>query len=202
MGYKIGVDVDGVLRNDVEKCMEIFRRIHPEAVKSDIVHGWDFPNVDITFERKLEILFTEYPLEIFEGSEPFENAIEGFNLLNNWLYENNGKIACVTHQQPELIHHTLIWLGKHKFNFPEIKVTGEKQKTDIDFLIDDAPHNFKNWVDAGRDPKRFILVDRDYNKDVPAPSRVSSVGESISIIESELKKESWLKEINISTKND
>jgi 5'(3')-deoxyribonucleotidase len=44
---RVGIDVDGVLRDFDSKAMEIIKELYPDKVLSDITHGWDFPNVDV-----------------------------------------------------------------------------------------------------------------------------------------------------------
>lgn len=176
---KIGVDVDGVLREMDKTMMKIFKRLHPASVKSDIVSGWDFPNVDLPQKRKMDIMFKHFPKEVFEHSPVFENAHKEFLKLKKWAEDNNAKLVCATTQDESLINHTLIWLGKHEFNFDEIYVTDKKHDLPIDFLIDDSPKNYDKWVKAGRKPINFLLMDRDYNKDVKAPTRVTSLVDSI-----------------------
>lgn len=180
--YVIAVDVDGVIRNMDDGFMKIIRTKHPETIKSEIHSDWDFPNIDLPVEKKKNILFKEHPKEIFEDSPRYDNAYEDYLELNQWAKNNDAKLACATTQYSDLIHHTLIWLGKHQFNFDEIYVTSEKQELPIDFLIDDSPHNFEAWVKAGRDPAHFILVDRDWNQNIIVPYRVSSLKGAIKIL--------------------
>jgi len=193
--FIIGVDVDGVLRDMDAVMMDIFKELYPEHVKSDIIYGWDFPNVELPQKRKMDIMFKEYPKEVFENSLPFEGVHDEYLKLNAWSIENGGKLACVTNQKPKLIHHTLIWLGKHKFNFDEIYFTKEKEDLAIDFLIDDSPKNFERWVKAGRDPKRYIIMDRDYNHDINATNRISRLSEAIQIIKFLMLKDKLIKKI-------
>ena len=48
---RVGIDVDGVLRDFDSKVMEIVKREFPDKVTSDIVHGWDFPNVNMDIKE-------------------------------------------------------------------------------------------------------------------------------------------------------
>lgn len=180
---KIGVDVDGVLRDMTSVLMDIFKNLHPKSVKSDIIDGWDFPNIDLPKQKKLDIMFKEYPKELFQTSPQIKNAHKEYLKLNKWAQANNAKLVCATAQMPNLIHHTLIWLGENKFNFDEIYVSDNKHELDIDFLIDDSPQNFDKWVEAGKDPKHFILVDRDWNQHIKVSNRVTSLGDTIKVIE-------------------
>jgi 5'(3')-deoxyribonucleotidase len=181
--YVIAVDVDGVIRHMDHAFMEMVRKDHPESIKSEVHSAWDFPNIDLPTQKKKDIMFEEYPKEIFEDSPKYDNAYEDYLNLNRWAKNNNSRLVCATTQYPHLIHHTLIWLGKHKFNFNEIHVTREKHNLLIDFLIDDSPDNFEAWVKAGRHPSHFILVDRDWNKEVDAPTRVKSLGDAMKTLD-------------------
>lgn len=65
----------------------------------------------------------------------------------------------------------------------------------IDFLIDDSPKNFERWIKAGRDIKRFILMDRDYNQDTMAINRIKHLSEAIETIKYLLLKDRLIKKI-------
>jgi len=193
--FVVGVDIDGVLRNIDTTLMTIFKREHPGSVKSDIISGWDFPNVDLPHSVKMDILFKQCPEEIFADSLPYDGVIEEFLELKKWVEDNGGKVACVTHQKPDIIYHSLSWLGKHKFNFEEIHVTRNKHNAPIDYLIDDSPGNYKMWSKSKKDNDDFLLMNRDYNQDIRCTNRVHKLTDAINIIRTSRARKKELKKL-------
>jgi len=53
---------------------------------------------------------------------------------------------------------------------------------DVDFLIDDSPRNYDEWVAHGRAEHMFVLFNRPYNKSCPASRRIDSLTDAIRII--------------------
>lgn len=179
---RVGVDVDDVLRDITSTMMNLFKKHHPDAVKSDVVDGWDFPNVDLPLEKKLDMMFKEFPKEVFLYSEPLKNTKEEFAKLKKWAEQNNVRLVCVTTQEEHLIGLTYMWLAMHNFLFKEVYIEKNKYECPIDYLIDDAQHNFENWVKAGRDPETFLLFDAPRNQHANAPIRIKCLTEAIQYI--------------------
>jgi 5'(3')-deoxyribonucleotidase len=181
---RVGIDVDGVLRDFDTKAMEIIKRLYPDKVLSDITHGWDFPNVDMPVSEIAKIWQETHCEEIYRESELMPGVKEEFKLLKEWgrTQRPGFQWVCVTAQMPYNACHTLYWLGKHYFNFLETYISNHKHKVDIDFLIDDSPKNYEKWVKAGRDEKEYILFDRPYNQDCPATNRIYKLSDAIEIL--------------------
>lgn len=182
----IGLDVDGVIRDIYSPLLSIIEDMYPGSVKSKVISGYDFPNIDLPLETILNVMFSLCSKEIFEDSLAYNGAYDDFITLLEWTKENDCKLVCATHQQHEIIHHTLIWLGKHRFNFEEIYISGEKEKLPIDFLIDDSAKNFEAWSLSDKTPNNFILVNRDWNLDCKVENRIFNVKEAIPIIKKNL----------------
>ncbi len=185
MDYKkrVGVDVDGVLREITPVIMELFKKHHPDKIKQELVDGWDFPNVDLPVSEKMDFMFKRFPKEVFLLSKPFKDAKKEFDKLQKWADDNEVFLVCVTHQNDKLIHLTYMWLATHMFIFKEIHVGGNKHEKPVDYLIDDSPENYEKWVKAGRDPKEFILFDSTYSKHIDAPVRIEKLTDAIDHIE-------------------
>ena len=179
---RIGVDVDDVLRDYVGAAMHIFITHYPDYVISPIMKGWDFTNVTLPFVEKFNVIYNEFPEAIFLNSPPVKNAVEDFPILQNWANNKNMRLVCVTAQQEHLIVYCYQWLARHNFVFPELHVTYEKQKVDIDCLIDDSPVNYGKWVDSGRPAENFILFDRTYNQNIDVPNRIYRLSDVFKII--------------------
>lgn len=179
---KIGIDVDGVLRNTIEKVNEVFKKHHPDSVIGDIAYNYNFPHINMPLEQKMSIIFNEYPKEIFLNAEPYKEAYDDFLNFISWADENNAKLVCATSQEKHLIGLTFSWLAKHNFPFEELHITSKKGEIGLDYLIDDSPHNFSEWVKNGNPEQNFILMDRDWNRKVEAPNRIKRISEAMEII--------------------
>lgn len=181
---RIGIDVDGVLRDFDTKVMEIIRREYPDKVLDDTIHGWDFPNVDMDIKELSKLWRETYPEDIYQNAPLITGVKESFAELKQWTRAQRTRyqFVCVTAQMPFLAHHTYYWLGKHKFNFMETYISNNKHTVNIDLLVDDSPKNYDKWIAAGRDETTFILVDRPYNQDCPATNRISKLSDLINIL--------------------
>lgn len=176
--HKIGIDVDGVLRNIDVPIMDIFKKLYPEAVKSEVISGYDFPNIDLPLRTKRECIFDVCPKDVFLNSLPYNEAVEDFPIIVEWAKKNKIKLVCTSHQKPHLIKLTYQWLAKWNFVFEELHFDKEKQCLPIDFLVDDSPKNYYKWMDR-RMIGKFFMFDRDYNKDVNALVRINRLTDII-----------------------
>lgn len=185
---RIGLDVDGVLRDFDSKVLEVIERLHPGKVKSKITTSWDYlDNVDVDI-KDLQLIWKEtHCEEIFREADIMPKAKEELRLLKDWMKTRKTRFQLViaTSQMPYNANHTFYWLGKNKFNFTEIHISNHKHNLNIDYLIDDSPKNYEKWVNAGRDETKYILFDRPYNQQCPATNRIKTLSEAISILEKE-----------------
>jgi len=182
----VGVDVDNVLRNISEKAQVVFEREYPDAVMGKYKWAWDFPNINLPLHKKLDVMWKEFPQEIFGDADPYSTAQEDLCMLQTHLfaYHKKSKTICVTHQVESTTEITKKWLKTHNFKFGEIIITAEKHKVNkIDFLIDDSPGNYRKWVEEGRDPNRFIMMNESFNQSLIVPHRINRLREAIPIID-------------------
>lgn len=174
---KIGLDVDGVLRDVMHGINKVFKTHYPEHVIGEIAYNYDFPQIKMPLKDKMNIIFNEYPEEVFVKTKPYEGTIEHFNNLKCWAKKNKKKLVCATAQEPHLIAMTYLWLGKYNLTFDEIHIVKNKGGIGLDYLIDDAPKNYIDWLKNGNPEKNFFLMNRDWNQDVPATNRIKNISE-------------------------
>jgi 5'(3')-deoxyribonucleotidase len=53
---------------------------------------------------------------------------------------------------------------------------------DVDYLVDDSPNNFENWVRGRGMQEGFILMDRPYNQHIKSNHRVYDIDSIMDII--------------------
>jgi 5'(3')-deoxyribonucleotidase len=181
---KIGIDVDGVLRDFDAKVMEIVKKLYPDKILSEYTTSWDYVNVDIDIKELSKLWRETHCEEIYREAPLISNTKEELKLLKEWgrTQSPGYQYAIVTAQMPYNANHTYYWLGKHHFNFLEMYISNYKHKIDVDILIDDSPKNYEKWVDAGRDESSYILFDRSYNQEVPATNRIYKLSDLIEIL--------------------
>lgn len=179
---KIGIDVDGVLRDVMQSINTVFETHYPEHIVGKIAYNYDFPHIKMPLKEKFNVIFNDYPEEIFLNSQPYPGAVEQFAFLKKWAKKNGFKLVCATNQEPHLIGLTYMWLAKHDFLFEELHIARKKEIIGLDYLIDDAPHNFEAWLKAGHPGENFFLMDRSWNQEVEASIRIKEIKEICSII--------------------
>ena len=197
MKQRIGIDVDGVLRDFCHGLVSAIKRYHPEYIKdeydettvptmepeSGMVTDWYLENnFNCTKKELQQIYWYDQAKWIMGNGRPFE---ENIRTLKNWIkHYNDIEWVCVTSQKEHARHYTLSWLGKHGLNFNRIVFTkgNDKWLVDVDYLIDDSPMNYNYWFDGRQDDDDFILLDRPYNQKVKPKHRVSNLREAEGII--------------------
>jgi|TARA_B100000287_G_scaffold364295_1_gene358426 5'(3')-deoxyribonucleotidase len=184
----IGIDVDGVLRDFCEGLTKVLREHYPQYIKKDFVEikNWNFKDdFNCTREDIKQIYRHDYAKEIMGNSNPIYGAIEQMYDLFEWGKKEGHSFVCVTSQKPDIRHHTLSWLGKYGLNFDTIYFTRGRHKwrTPVDYLVDDSPENFDNWV-RGRGMKEgYIMMDQIYNQESNPSYRIKELWEVKDIID-------------------
>ena len=172
---RIGIDVDGVLRNLMPNINKVFQTYYPSHVRGNVAYNWDFPQFDLPLKKKYEIIFNEYPEYIFLKSKPYSGVFDEFVQLKQWAKERRFKLVCATTQESHIVDMTYLWLGKWGFTFDELHITKDKSNIGLDYLIDDGPPNYDSWIKRGNKEENFFLVDRDWNQNVGASRRIKSI---------------------------
>ena len=197
MKQRIGIDVDGVLRDFCHGLVRAIKVHHPEYLKngydetavptmepeSGMVTDWYLENnFNCTKKDLQQIYWYDQAKWIMGNGKPFE---ENVRTLKNWIkHYNDIEWVCVTSQKEHARHYTLSWLGKHELNFDKVVFAKgrDKWQVDVDYLIDDSPKNYEYWKQGRQDDDDFILLDRPYNQKVKPKHRVSNLREAERII--------------------
>jgi len=184
---KLGIDLDGVIRNWARAVMDVFWERVPLSVRSNEVTDWGFSNIDLPMEVKVNLIFNIWWRPIYRKMIPLRDALFGLRVLGDWVADKPIKLICVTDQKNDALKEaTLNWLGQYNETriFDEVLIEPDlnKAKLGLDWLVDDAPHNFEQWVEEENDISRFILMGAKYNQDVPALHRIKSLIEVPQII--------------------
>ena len=174
---RIGIDVDGVLRDFISAFKKVVGQEHPDVVFPEIISSWKFENdiTGLTRDELKEMYWYRHVDELFGNGKSFSGNVE----FLRWMMENTEhKYYCISSQKKHARHYTLKWLGNQQLNFEEVRfVRGEeKWKQDVDFLLDDSPENYDAWT-IGRRDNGFILMDTPHNQNVVTHNRVKTMEE-------------------------
>jgi len=186
MNQRIGIDVDGVLRDFCHGLVRAIKRYHPEYLKngydetivptmepeSGMITDWYLENnFNCTKKELQQIYWYDQAKWIMGNGRPFE---ENVRTLKYWMKHINKEWVCITSQKEHARHYTLSWLGKHELNFDKVVFVkgSDKWQVDVDYLIDDSPANYNYWKDGRQDEDGFILLDRPYNQKIKPTHRV------------------------------
>jgi len=180
---KIGIDVDGVLRDFCQGFESILKEHYPQYLPEDYtgINNWKLSDNFTASKPELQkIYWDEFTKEIMGESPAFEENVRQMkNLISHYQELDNSDITfvCVTSQKPHARHHTLSWLGNHGLNFDTVyfKKGWKKWMVDVDYLVDDSPNNFENWVRGRGMQEGFILMDRPYNQHIKTNHRVYDI---------------------------
>ena len=188
MNYKIGIDVDGVLRDFCDAVTKVVKRDFPQYMKDDFteIDDWRLANCFNCNKEDLQsIYWHSHAEEIMGNANPMYGAIQKMYHLFDWAEKNGHSLVCITSQKPHARHHTLSWLGKYALNFDTIYFRRgfEKPDVQVDYLVDDSPNNFNYWIKKRGMQEGFILMDSPYNQHLKSNHRIKGLDEVQKIIE-------------------
>ena len=186
---RIGIDVDGVLRDfcgDLETIIKKeFPQYIPEGVTDFKINDWKISNcVSCSKEDVQQIYWYTHCDKIMANGNPMYGAIKKMYDLFDWGKKNGHTFVCITSQKPHARYHTLSWLGKYGLNFDTVyfRKGRDKWKVNVDYLVDDSPNNHKAWVYGRGMEDGFILMDAVYNQHINSSYRIKSLDEVQNII--------------------
>ena len=178
---RIGIDIDGVLRDFNKSFMGVMKKYYPETMLQDELTNWQLEKQFTLSKAELqEIYWNKHHDAVFLDADPMPNALEQMREVFNWADEYGHNLICISSQRPSGRHNSLRWLGKHGLGFEEVHfIKGRyKWQKDIDYLVDDSPQNWHAWRKGRGDDHEFILVDAPYNKHIPAKNRIFKLTET------------------------
>ena len=189
MKYKIGVDVDGVIRDFSQDLFRVIKRDYPEwLIHTDsdsfvsIEENWDLDKSFHATDDEIKQLYRiDAGEEILANGTPYQDNVD---YLRKEIKKQEHDFVCVTSQHPTCSHHTLTWLGKHELNFETVYFRrGEKKwMVECDYLIDDSPTNWRSWKNGRGSDRNFILMNQQWNEKLKATNRVKSIKEALELI--------------------
>ena len=186
---KIGIDVDGCLRDIFKTLNDLMKKNHPELVIKPLPDRYNMNNIDLPLQEKVRLWNEVYAKELFLNSPPIPGAIEFFMNFQKWAIERDIKLICVTLQTEENAHYTFEWLHRHGIYFSEYHITGDKHKLDLDYLIDDSPEHYESWVEYGNKEENFFLMSNCYNEYLNVTNRIKGYNDVVRT----LSKKRWKK---------
>ena len=161
-----GIDIDGVLRDFLGGCLEIYRDEKGVLKDRESCTSYDledsFPDIPNATEYFLNGWRRD---EILLNGKTMPNAVSSFNILSEI-----GHTIIITHQVGyENQKLTLQWLHKNNVQFDDICFIKEKWRVGgLDFFLDDSPYKFK-----GCTAETGVLIDAPYNRDVNLEELIS-----------------------------
>ena len=194
MKTRIGIDIDGVLRNFSLDLYNVIREHYPDYIKdgSENVYSveetpkemtdWDLENSFNSPKKEIQRIYREEHAETILGSgTPFKKNVD---YLREQIKKDEHTFIAVTSQHPICCHHTLSWLGKQELGFSSVvfKKGRRKWQVEVDYLVDDSPNNYDAWIQGRQMEDGFILMDRPWNQKIKSKYRVFNLKEAEGII--------------------
>ena len=194
MKKRIGIDIDGVLRDFSSDLYKVIKEHYPDYIKpgSENVYSveeirkemtdWDLEdNFNAPIEEIKRIYREEHAETILGKGTPF---VDNVNYLREQIKKDEHTFVAVTSQHPTCCHHTLTWLGKQELGFSSVvfKKGRKKWMVECDYLIDDSPNNYRAWKDGRGGDRNFLLYDQKWNEKINSTNRIYNIEDAIKII--------------------
>lgn len=155
-GLTIGVDVDGVLANQIEGILPRVRARLGIQLRYEDVTQWRLPLGESDIAKEIEIAFDDSDYVLGMPVHP------GARELVDDLYGDNS-ITLITARPPQTRSWTLQWLHNHGFTFDALVNVKDEKKSFYrpDILIDDYIGNVKEYLT--NTTGTAILVNQPWN---------------------------------------
>lgn len=164
---KIGLDVDGVIRDVVGYMIWQVKQDYGIEIKYEDIVNWDLSDFPKEYGARERLLgndkLTRWEIrsqaEAYKGAE---NALDAYSdLVDIYLLTNQ-----IT---PEDKYSTLEWFYNWDLGDSCKGIIFSKNKSEFanafDYLIDDYHGNINEWNQAHSDPMSGIILTRPWNKD-------------------------------------
>jgi len=159
---RIGIDIDGVLRNTYNKLVEVYLKTFPNEWCRP-VQEWNsyllsdnFSIGDDIYDFFFNSLHTK---EIYLTAPIFKYTKE----LNT--IAKTDTVEIITHQPNSNTEvYALQWMHQHKLNYDGIHFTQQKWAVDCDVYVEDSPEQIHELLHYG---KNVVVIDYKYNKNGP-----------------------------------
>lgn len=191
MKFKIGLDIDGVLRDFSGMLDRVYSRSYPDHIVPEI-GGWDLHKSYPIGDDIYRFAFEEHGDEIMSRAD----AYQGARWFVNEILGRGHRVVLVTTQPENLRIPTLVWLLRNGLADLQICFLSDKSLARVDVLLDDHTKNLASVAEAETLPVAF---DRPWNTDWPG-MRVHSYRDFLYQLDScgleeawHQRKSSWLK---------
>ena len=140
---RIGIDVDGVLRDLIGHITNHIKENHPEYTDQILTStSWNWHDwLPFWSEEEAEkYIFEDNYIDLFGiDCPPIQSSLEDWIPLKRWAEDNGHELVMVSAQRKQTQELTDLWLEKWGFDFKEKHYTHKKHLVDVDVLIDDSP---------------------------------------------------------------
>ena len=176
---RIIVDQDQVLCKWVERVLEWYNEDKGTSFTKNDIGTWDMKmNLGPQSEDFLRSCM-RYP-DFYKELDEIEGAVRGMKKL-----VDAGHDVIIATAVPKCAgiayHGKLEWIRKHMpwFKLENFVAIQRKSLLSGDILLDDGPHNIKQWLDTGR---QAVVFDAPWNKEQKATARVKHWNEFIAYV--------------------
>ncbi len=153
------MDVDGVLRDVVAKCCQIYKRdFDPKStVTPEDITDWGIDQFFPKLPEARMIFFREYADEVFTDSDPYEPEVAEYMAM---IKEGN-ELIIATDQWNGNGKYTLQWLENQRIPYDGIFISPNKALLNGDIALDDRLKNLVSYRDSGI---TAVCMERPWNK--------------------------------------
>jgi uncharacterized HAD superfamily protein len=158
----IGVDLDNTVLDATSSYLQYYNKASGLSLTPDDVNDYCFYRLYGWDNEQHKTVYHKYGFDIHWNSKPFPMAVE----ILQQLFDKH-QISIIT-ARPLLFHEvTVEWLKHHNIRYHNITLTENKLQecinSNVDVLIDDAPHYAKEFALQN---KPIILFEQPYNSPI------------------------------------
>lgn len=166
---RVGIDVDGTLRNIDQQIVKMLEIDHPTKVTAFNSFPKEWNRLDIAFKQDrdavLKWLYDERAFHIFaQAPKMYRDVVDHLNAVDRRARERGIELVISSVQRDQSITATLFWLSKMGCRVRHIQFYNsfeEKVEGDYDVVVDDRPMVLEAAKAAG---KTAIVVPHPYNE--------------------------------------